>query len=135
MSELKLHKVLIVDDERFLRMTIRALLRGIGHFDVMEADDGDVALVKAETWCPDVVLCDVTMPRMGGLRFVEELRKHPQVQLHDTPVLFLTGHNDISTVEDAKRLGVSGYLVKPLSQALLSAGLQRVFGKEWSPTR
>jgi two-component system, chemotaxis family, chemotaxis protein CheY len=113
-------KVLVVDDEPFIRKTIRIVLRAVAHFVVAEADDGDVALVMAESLKPDVVLCDITMPRMGGLRFVELLRKHPEALLRDIPVVILTGHAEKETVIAASKLRINGYLIKPISPKQLS---------------
>src|SRR5580700_3892038 len=91
-------RVLVVDDEPFMRRTIRSVLRAVGRFDVREADDGDTALLETARLKPDVVLCDIAMPRVGGLRFVEQLRQHPDPALRETPVVILTGHAEITVV-------------------------------------
>jgi two-component system chemotaxis response regulator CheY len=119
-------KVLLVDDEPFMRKTIRAVLRAVAHFVVTEADDGDVALVTADRVKPDVVLCDITMPRMGGLRFVELLRQHPEEGMRDIPVIILTGHAEETTVIAASKFRINGYLVKPVSPKRLSDQLRNV---------
>lgn len=119
-------KVLIVDDEPFMRTTIKAVLRAIAHFDVTEADDGDVALVMIERVNPDVVLCDISMPRMGGLRFVELLREHPDPGMHDMPVIILTGHAEEATVIAASKFRINGYLIKPVSPKQLRDQLRNV---------
>lgn len=119
-------RVLIVDDEPFMRRTIRVVLRAAGRFEVTEADDGDVALVVAERLKPDVVLCDITMPRMGGLRFVELLRQHPEARMRDLPVIILTGHAEEATVIAAAKLRLNGYLIKPISPKQLSDQLRLV---------
>jgi two-component system chemotaxis response regulator CheY len=121
-------KILVVDDEPFMRRTIRAVLRAAGRFDVAEADDGDVALAEVERWKPDVVLCDIAMPRIGGLRFVELLRRHPEAQMRETPVIILTGRNEVTTVVAASKLQINGYLVKPVSPKQISDQLQKVLG-------
>jgi two-component system, chemotaxis family, chemotaxis protein CheY len=119
-------KIFIVDDERFMRLTIRTVLRAVGRFIVTEADDGDVALAEIESSNPDVVLCDITMPRMGGLRFVELLRNHSEVRMRETPVIILTGHAEEATVIAASKLRINGYVIKPVSSKQLSDQLQRV---------
>jgi two-component system, chemotaxis family, chemotaxis protein CheY len=120
-------KILVVDDESFMRTTIKAVLRAAGRFDVLEADDGDVALGEVERWKPDVVLCDITMPRMGGLRFVELLRRHPEAAMRETPVIILTGRAEVTTVVAASKLQINGYLVKPVSPKQIAAQLQKTF--------
>ena len=94
MGSLEGRKILIVDDDSFIRSTIKLLLRAIDHFVIAEADDGDVAMVETDRFKPDVVLCDITMPRMGGLQYVAQLRKHPDARMRDTPVVILTGQTE-----------------------------------------
>lgn len=122
-------KVLVVDDDRFIRETIRLVLRAIDRFVVAEADDGDVALVETDNHKPDVVLCDITMPRMGGLDYVAHLRRHPDPRLRNTPVVILTGRAEESIVHDAVKLQVSGFLVKPVSPKALDTYLRKILGQ------
>jgi len=129
MSNLDGLKILVVDDERFIRTTIRAVLRAVGHFDVAEADDGDVALAEVERFKPDIVLCDIAMPRMGGLRFVEMLRKNTEAATRDTPVVILSGHNDQPTVIAASKLRIDGYLIKPISPKQLGDQLRKIVSR------
>jgi two-component system chemotaxis response regulator CheY len=122
-------KILVVDDDRFMRTTIRAVLRAAGHFVIGEADDGDTALDAVEQFRPDFVLCDVTMPRIGGLSFVDRLRRHPDAALGLTPVIMLTGHAEQTTVLAAARLQVDGYLIKPVSPKQVSDLLKNVISR------
>jgi CheY-like chemotaxis protein len=126
MSHLEGRRVLVVDDDPFMRTTIKAVLRVINRFIVAEADNGDVALGLLAEFKPDVVLCDVAMPRMDGLEFAAQLRKHPDAAMRNTPVIMLTGESQQATVLAAERLRVSGYVIKPVSPKLLGAQLQRI---------
>ena len=119
-------KVLIVDDEPFMRRTIKAMLRVVGRFLVEEADDGDAALALLPTFRPDIVLCDIQMPRVDGLQFVRQLRNHREGDLRETPVLMLTVSADEATILGAARLKVSGYLVKPVSPKLLGSHISAI---------
>jgi two-component system chemotaxis response regulator CheY len=119
-------KVLVIDDERFIRATIRTVLRMVGRVTVTEADDGDSGLLEIERSKPDVVLCDISMPRMAGPRFVELLRKHPEAGMRDTPVIILTGHAEEAMVIGARRLKIDGYLIKPISPKQLGDQMRRV---------
>jgi len=123
------HKILVVDDDRFIRATIRAVLRAIGRFEVAEAEDGDAGLVRVDTFKPDVVLCDVAMPQMSGLQFVSLLRSHPTAAIRQTPVVLLTGHADAETVAEAARLAISGYLIKPVSPKQLGTLLDKILAR------
>jgi CheY-like chemotaxis protein len=120
-------KILIVDDEPFMRRTIKAMLRLVGHFLVDEADDGDAALALVPRFKPDLVLCDIRMPRVSGLEFVEQLRSHRKANLRQTPVVMLTVSADEATILDAARLKISGYLVKPVSPKLLGSHINAIF--------
>ena len=122
-------KVRVVDDDRFIRNTIKLVLRAIDRFVIDEADDGDVALVRTDAFTPDVVLCDITMPRMGGLQYVAQLRRHPTARMRGTPVVILTGQAEESMVLDAIKLQISGFLVKPVSPKALGGCLQKIVGQ------
>lgn len=134
MGELAGHKVLVVDDDRFIRETIRLVLRAIDRFAVAEAGDGDAALVLTDSFQPDVVLCDITMPRMGGLQYVAHLRKHPNPRMRRTPVVILTACAEEATVHDAVRLRISGFLVKPVSPKALGMYLHKILSTAPPPT-
>ncbi len=101
-------KVLLVDDEKDLRVIVREVLTDEG-FSVVEAADGleAVRLFRRDT--PDVVLLDLSMPHMDGLEAMLELRKTDP----DVPIVILTAHGDIPTAVDAIKKGVYDFLVKP----------------------
>ncbi|MFA9564261.1 MAG: response regulator [Acidimicrobiales bacterium] len=104
-------RLMIVDDHQMLREGLRRSMSEIG-FDVIgEASDGDEAVTRATAQRPDVILMDVTMPRMDG---VEACRQVKDV-LPDTHIVMLTMHADQSVLADAIRAGASGYLVKDCS--------------------
>jgi two-component system chemotaxis response regulator CheY len=126
MNDLDGIKVLIVDDDRFMRTTIKAALRAVARFVVSEADDGDTALIKAEQLKPDVVLCDITMPRVGGLRFIELLHAHHDRRTRELPVIIVTGHAERETVIAASKARIAGYLIKPISPKQLNDQLRVV---------
>jgi two-component system chemotaxis response regulator CheY len=119
-------KVLLVDDDPFMRTTIRMILRGIGHFVVIEADGGEPALIEVVHSRPDVVLCDVEMPGMNGPQFVDKLRRHEDVDLRETPVVILTGRSEVTTVAAAAKRQIEGYLVKPVSARQLGDRLRAI---------
>ena len=104
-------RLMIVDDHQMLREGLRRSMSEIG-FDVIgEASDGDEAVTRATAQRPDVILMDVTMPRMDG---VEACRQVKDV-LPDTHIVMLTMHADQSVLADAIRAGASGYLIKDCS--------------------
>ncbi len=114
--------ILIVDDEEPVRSTIRSILEFGGH-DVREATDGEQALTALCERRPDLVLCDITMPRMSGHDVLRELRQdHPQ--LSDLPFIFLSALAGRGDVVDGLRLGADDYLAKPIDHDVLLAKVE-----------
>lgn len=102
-------RVLIADDHTMVRESLVAVLQAAGDVEVVaQAADGIEAVEAAERTRPDVVVADLSMPRLGGLEVVRRLRE----KLPDTKVLVLTMHQEDEYVLQAVRAGASGYLVK-----------------------
>ncbi len=113
-------RVLLVEDEPFIRDTIRRLLRTIGAPDVREAKDGTEALeVLRHGFEADLIFCDVRMAPMDGLTFLKTVRRDADPALAATPVIVLTASADIGVVRRFSELGISSYLLKPVSRAQL----------------
>jgi two-component system, chemotaxis family, chemotaxis protein CheY len=127
MSNLQKLRVMIVDDEPFMRSTIKAMLRVVGRCIVTEADDGETALALLATAKPEVVLCDISMAPMNGLQFVERLRNHPNPATRDIAVVMQTVHADEATIQSAAHLRINGYLLKPMSPKRLGDRLHAIF--------
>lgn len=81
-------KVLVVEDDPSVRGLLHTLLTGEG-YDVSTASDGLAGLVKASSTKPDLMLLDLMMPDLGGIRVLEELRDDPEMS--DIPVIVVTG--------------------------------------------
>lgn len=104
----KVARMLVVDDERAIRDTLKGILEDEG-YDVTAAEDGAEALVLFEKSPYDVVLCDIKMPKMDGVEVLEKL-----LELGDVPVVMISGHGTIETAVDAMRRGAYDYIEKPL---------------------
>ncbi len=116
--------VLIVDDSATMLMSVRSTLEMKG-LKVEAASDGEQALAKLKAGIkPDLIITDVHMPRMSGLEFIKHLRELPGFRF--TPVLTLTTETDASKRDEAKKLGATGWLVKPTSGADLLNVISRV---------
>ncbi|ALG73405.1 regulator [Azospirillum thiophilum] len=111
--------VLLVEDDDFTRKLISRLLHDIRVRVVFEAADGVQALdiLRKSGEDVDLAICDLEMPRMGGLDLLHALRTATGNPLADLPVLVLTGHREADVVKRAIAYGISGYLVKPVSKA------------------
>ncbi len=118
-------KVLLIDDEWFIRSTIRQMLVHMGIANVYEAGDPVAAMSEALRIQPNVILCDIHMPIDDGLSFVAKLRKAPVPAVAATPVIMLTSDSNENTVVAAKGLQIEGYLVKPVSTTAVKKALER----------
>lgn len=120
-------RVMIVDDEPFMRRTIRAMLRVVGPCIVSEAGDGEEALRLVAAEKPDVILCDINMAPMSGPEFVQALRQHREPKIRDIAVVMLTVTADEATVRGVAPLGVQGYLIKPVSPKQIAERFNVIF--------
>ena len=117
-------KVLIVDDEKYVRMGIKSETDWslIGCEVVGEAANGEDALTAAEEVKPDLVISDIRMPKMDGIELAEKLmEKYPGIK-----IIFLTAYSEFEYARQAVRLGVSDYLLKPFQDGELEGAIQRL---------
>ena len=121
--------VLIIEDSAYIRNLVRQMLYGIGITCVHEAADGIEGLVHVTRKDVDVILCDLGMEPMNGVGFVESLRKLEDKAVNQLPVIVLTVHDEVSWVEDVAKLGIDGYLLKPVSMGQLKERLEKVLAK------
>jgi DNA-binding NarL/FixJ family response regulator len=124
-------RILLVDDHPIVRQGLRTLLQGREDWEVVgEASDGVEALEKVTDLHPDVVVLDVTMPRMNGLEACRMIqRKHKN---GGPEVLFVTQHDSPQMMREALDAGARGYVVKSnaardLLEAVESVSQHRVF--------
>ena len=119
-------RVLVVEDNGFVRALVNKMLHNVGVREISEAADGGAALEKLPVVKPDVIICDIEMAPVGGIDFLKSLRDSPCA---DTPVIVLTSHADSDTVTQAKALGIDGFLAKPVSIGALKDRLDRALKK------
>ncbi len=112
-------KVLIVDDDHYMRKVVRAMLMAIGVKYIHEANDGAAGLQAIKDISPDIVFVDWEMPIVDGLQFIKTVRSPATFPIPDVPIILLTGHGDRWRVIEAARLGVHEYLLKPVSTKAL----------------
>jgi len=101
-------KILVVDDDRLVLATVSHGLAQAG-YEVIDADNGDDAILLAREHRPDLALLDIRMEGMSGFDVAAYLRDHLHV-----PFMFLSAFADDATVQQVKALGAVAYLVKPL---------------------
>lgn len=112
-------RVIIADDHHLVRQGIRALLENASDIEVIgEASTGHEAIELAEELAPDVVVMDISMPRMDGTQATERILSLDS----QTEVIILSMHSDTTLVQQLLRLGVKGYLLKrSITEELLLA--------------
>ena len=116
-------KVLVVDDEFYMRKVVRTLLVSIGIGTVVEAQDGAEGLEHIRREPPDIVIVDWQMPGLDGPSFVRKVRSPATFCHPDVPIIMLTGHGERSRVLEAAQLGVNEFLLKPVSAKALEERL------------
>ncbi|MFQ5599922.1 MAG: sigma-54-dependent transcriptional regulator, partial [Candidatus Krumholzibacteriia bacterium] len=101
-------RVLVVDDDTLSRDLAAQILSRAGH-EVVTVEDGAAAMPRIRNGGFEVVVCDLMMPRVGGLQLLEWMR----VRAPDTEMIMFTAHADVSTAVQAMRLGAFDYVTKP----------------------
>lgn len=120
-------KVLIADDHRVVREGLAAILKTKENIVVVgEAQDGQEAVQKASSLMPDVILMDVSMPRMNGVEATRQIkRESPHVG-----IIALTMYDEQQYIFDLVRAGATGYLLKDTDSAQIVAAIRAVYRGE-----
>jgi len=104
-------KVLVVDDSNFIRMVVKKYLRKIGYENTVEASNGREAIEMYKKENPDIIFMDYVMPLMTGYEALQEIRLVDKA----VPIVMFTSVSDQNVVDECKALGISGYVIKPLT--------------------
>jgi DNA-binding response OmpR family regulator len=107
----KLKKILVVEDDSTMREIVVQKLKASG-FNVVEAEDGAVAIKTAEKEKPDLMLLDLMLPEVDGFGVLESIRGSTDKDLAQTPVIILTNLWSKEEIIKTKNLGVSAYIIK-----------------------
>ncbi|WP_421876820.1 response regulator [Pacificispira sp.] len=116
-------RLLIVDDNQPTRLLLREMLKSEGLTGVREASGGAEALRLLETYPFDVVLADMEMPDMSGLDLLRKVRRDGVALNRAIPFVFVTAHANPALVGKARELGVTGYVLKPITIGQVRAKL------------
>ena len=103
------HKILIIEDDRFLSSLMKARLEKEG-FSVTQAFNGEEAMGLLKKDQPDMIVLDLIMPRVSGFEFLENISVDPQIS--KIPVMILSNLGQESDIQKVKRLGAVQYFVK-----------------------
>jgi len=108
-------KILLVDDNHYMRILLSEILRAIGVKEIHEANDGAEGLQMMRDHAIDIVMTDLAMQPLDGIDFVRLLRNSPDSPNKMAPVIMVTGHSTLSRVNEARDAGVTEFLAKPLT--------------------
>ena len=120
-----LKKVLIIDDSPDILYLAGLSIETMGEIEVFSFQDAVAALREAETIAPDVIVLDLVMPEISGIELLDKLRAIEG--LKNTPVIFLTGHDDIQDMIEGISHGVAGIISKPFDPMTLYAKIRGIF--------
>jgi DNA-binding NtrC family response regulator len=105
--------ILVVDDEKNIRRTLRMVLEGSG-FNTIEAESGEACLEQLQNNDVDLVILDVRLPKMSGIEVLAKLRGAPETRR--LPVLMVSGHASVAEAVQAVQLGATDFFEKPLDR-------------------
>ena len=116
--------ILIVDDSPTMLMSLQNSLE-IAGFNVQSAGDGVIAIRKLQGGTkPDLIITDINMPNMGGIELISKVRAMTGFRF--IPILALTTESQQATRDEAKKLGATGWLLKPVSGGDLTKIIKQV---------
>lgn len=113
-------KILVIEDDSAVRTLIHSALR-MHRFEVYQADQGEMGVQLAKRHGPDLIICDIRMPKMDGFATLQALRADPVTAT--IPFIFLTGFSDRSDLRQGMELGADDYLTKPFTLSELLAAV------------
>ncbi|MEM5785774.1 MAG: response regulator [Syntrophobacteraceae bacterium] len=119
--------VLVVDDFLTMRRIVRKILRDLDFQNIIEAEDGTVAVDVLKTNKVDLIVSDWNMPKMTGLELLKHVRGNDD--LKDLPFLMITAEAQKENIVEAVKAKVSNYIVKPFTAATLEEKLAKIVPK------
>jgi signal transduction histidine kinase len=109
MTDPAVKKILVIDDEEYIRDSIIGFLEDFG-FELTDAENGRIGLEIFDSRQPDLVLCDLRMPEMDGLEVLASVRQRNS----EIPIIIVSGAGNIADTVEALRLGAWDYIIKPI---------------------
>ncbi len=122
--------ILVIEDEELIRQDLVRTLQLSG-YDVIDAQNGEQGLLRAQETLPDLIISDIMMPKLNGFEVLKELQKEPATAL--IPFLFLSAKSEKFDIRDGMNLGADHYITKPYDiDELLNAVEARIRKREMS---
>ena len=107
--------ILLVDDDRSMRLLIHDILKAFGVGDVRTAVDGSAALQEMRYYAADIVILDWLMEPMDGMEFLKRIRTADDTPNAYVPIIMLTAYTEISRVQACRDAGITEFLAKPVA--------------------
>lgn len=108
-------KILVVDDNKNMRLIVLQVLHSLGIREIREADDGADAFKVMRTFDADLIICDWVMEPLDGIDFTRMVRSAKDSPNPFVPIIMLTGHTEFYRVMEARDAGVNEFIAKPIS--------------------
>lgn len=120
-------KVLVIEDNQFMRRIIRSVLNSLRCANIREARDGVVGLkVLNSGFDADIIIVDWSMPTMDGIEFSRLIRTAENSPNPYVPIIMVTGHSEPTRISEARDAGVNEFVVKPISAKTLFSRIEAV---------
>ena len=119
--------IIVIDDSQIIREQVRIVLKQAG-YEVIEAEDGveGAAAIRTHRGA-SLAICDVNMPKLGGIEMLESL--HVQNASATLPIIMLTTEGRPDLIERARASGAKGWMVKPFKPTMLLAAVKKIAGE------
>ena len=121
-----MRKIIVVDDEPITRMDICEILKEANYDVVAQAGDGFDAIEQSRKHQPDFVIMDVKMPILDGLKAAKVITEEKLSR----GIVLLTAYSNKEFIEEAKNIGIIGYIVKPIDEKSFIPNLEIIFNKQ-----
>jgi len=119
---LEMARILIVDDAKFMRMTLSNILTKANHVIIGEAENGREAVEFYREHKPEIVTMDITMPEMSGLQAVKEIKK----EFPEAKIIMCSAMGQQKMVVEAIEAGAKDFIVKPFDELRVTDAIKRV---------
>ncbi|MCK5297220.1 MAG: response regulator [Alphaproteobacteria bacterium] len=119
-------KFLIVDDNKGMRKLVKVILKAFNVKNIIELETCEGALNEIRLFKPDIIICDWEMKPINGISFVKKIRTSNKSFDKFIPIIMLTGYSERKRVIEARDVGISEYLVKPISSKGLFSRIRSI---------
>ena len=120
-------RILVVDDEPNILRSVKYYLEK-AEYAVLTASNGEEALTRIKEWPPDLVICDIMLPKLDGMGLLKIIKSDPEIS--NLKVIFLSGKSSDEDLQKGWTSGADYYITKPYSVQTLIKGVEFLLGKE-----